>query len=231
MSMLLLCKSCGWVEQPKPPVTAGSTAAKGFLAGIKAAWWMLGGLFTFFGYYIKILGGIMMAFGVATLIFLGLGFLFMAIAWVIMQIADVVLWIGWVIRSSAGEKTISQCPTCNSRDLIPTDTAIGRKLMADLGIEPPVESEGAVPAWKRYLIRAAGIAFGFLTVMFILSKIFPDKPPVPYRPEPVQEFAKTSPKPVAKKKPKNGGSTKAKDEVVPDSKTTATEATGQERGH
>jgi len=174
--MLVLCKSCGWVEQPKVSSSATSTTAKGFLLGLKMAIWMLAGMISLFGYYLKAAGALFVAVGVATAIF-GIGFLFMAVGYLFMAVANIPLVLGRLVRMiTGGGGGVTQCPSCGSSELIPTHTPVGRKLMADLGIEPPVEPENELPWWQRGLAYAGGLLLAFIVLVVIPTQIWPGKP-------------------------------------------------------
>jgi hypothetical protein len=190
--MLMLCKGCGWVEQPKARSTASKTATKGFLMGLKMAIWMLAGVLSLFGYYLKAMGGVMFAFGIATAIF-GVGFILAAIGWLIMQIANIFLFLGRTVRAvTGGGGGVTKCPSCGGADLIPTHTPVGRKLMAELGIDPPVEPENELLWWQRGLAYAGGAFLAFVLLVVIPSQVFKAKPKPP---EPVVAAPSAEPAP------------------------------------
>lgn len=156
--MLMFCKSCGWVEQPKP-VTNTSTATSGFLAGVKAAFWLLGGAITAIGYYIKAIGAFFVGFGWATWWLLGAGLVGVVLGWVLILLSRILVALGRALRP--GDSGPSTCPSCGSDDLIPTKSPAAKKMMADLGVTAPEETEVNLPLGQRILSYGIGIMLAF----------------------------------------------------------------------
>jgi hypothetical protein len=167
--MLLLCKACGWIEQPKAPPSTTSTATRGLIAGIKAASWLLGGTITLLGYYLKGVGAVAVAFGLATWWVFGMGLIIAGLGWVTILLSRIVIVLGRILKPGGGGST-KQCPSCGGTDLIPSTSPVGRKLISELGVEVPIESENPLPKGQRFLSYAFGLFVALALVVWLPYK-------------------------------------------------------------
>lgn len=125
----LLCTRCGWAEAaPSAAASAGRDALRATKFAVRTG----GRLGSTFGSVVKGVGIALIIVGIPFLL-IGVGAIMIGMG-IVLCLISTFLKKGGQLVAESGSSTAKSCPSCGAPDLIPMDSPVGQRFMADHGL-------------------------------------------------------------------------------------------------